>query len=263
MIKFYKFHGTGNDFIMLDGRELKTAPNADEIRHLCHRQMGIGADGLIIIKPVEGYDFEMTYFNADGSLATMCGNGARCAVAFGFISGMSGPDVTFRAGDGGHTGKLQSLTDFKWMVEISMGDISIPEITGVSTEIHTGTPHLVIITQDPDSVNVPVEGRRIRYSEAYRINGINVNFLSIRDNRLKVRTYEKGVEDETLSCGTGVTACAAVAALKTGINNWFVETRGGAIEVKLKKNKNFFENVRLKGPAAMVFSGELTGWIHG
>ncbi|KAF5041649.1 Diaminopimelate epimerase [anaerobic digester metagenome] len=263
MIKFYKFHGTGNDFIMLDGRELLTFPTPDEIRQLCHRQMGIGADGLIIVKPVEGFDFEMIYFNADGSLATMCGNGARCAVAFSFISGMSGSDVTFKAGDGGHSGTLQPLTDYNWMVEISMGNISIPDNTGESTEIHTGTPHLVIITRDPDSVNVPVEGRRIRYSEAYQIKGINVNFLSIQNNRLKVRTYEKGVEDETLSCGTGVTACAAVAAMKTGKNNWIVETLGGILEVRLKKNENVFENVRLKGPAAMVFSGELTGWIPG
>jgi len=259
MIKFFKFHGTGNDFIMLDGRELISLPTPDEIRHLCHRQTGIGADGLIIVKPVEGFDFDMIYFNADGSLATMCGNGARCAVAFSFLTGQSGSEVTFKAGDGGHTGILQPLTDNNWMVEISMSNINIPDKTGEFTEINTGTPHLVILTQDTDAVNVPVEGRKIRYSGPYRANGINVNFLGIGEGRLKVRTYEKGVEDETLSCGTGVTACAAVAALKTGINNWIIETRGGLLEVKLKKNINIFENVRLKGPATMVFCGEFTG----
>lgn len=257
MLKFAKFHGTGNDFIMLDGRDLKSLPSSDEISYMCNRHTGIGADGLIAIRPAEGFDFEMVYFNSDGSLATMCGNGARCAAAFGHLAGMSGTVFSFLAGDGPHTGTLEQQADNRWLVEISMSDIAIPDETGERTAINTGTPHLVVISDDPDSVDVFSEGQRIRYSPPYAEKGINVNFVALGDDLLKVRTYEKGVEDETLSCGTGVTACAAIATLKTGREAWKIETRGGMLEVSMTKKADKLTSVRLKGPAIRVFSGEI------
>jgi len=257
MTPFYKFHGTGNDFIMLDSRQLKTFPTADSIAFLCHRHFGIGADGLIIVASKEGYDFEMIYFNADGSHADMCGNGARCAVAFASMIGIAGQKAIFLAGDGSHTAEIKTKSANNWLVAISMRDVQIPAEYGEQTRIHTGTPHFVNIVDEVNNIDVKEEGRRIRYSDEYKENGINVDWLCIDNDLLKVRTYERGVEDETLSCGTGVTACAIVAALTTGKTSWNIETPGGRLFVKMEAVTDFFRNILLEGPVKLVYRGDI------
>jgi len=257
MIRFWKFHGTGNDFVMLDGREITQLPEAGQIEAMCNRHTGIGADGLIVLTAREGYDFEMIYFNSDGSPATMCGNGARCAAAFGLMRGISGISAHFLAGDGPHTATISAASDGEWMVEISMCDISVGKTSENEADIHTGTPHHLVLTPDPEIIDVKTRGRSIRYSPAYAPVGTNVNFMAIDGKTIRVRTYEKGVEDETLSCGTGVTASAAFAAVKTGRTSWEVLTRGGRLEVKMIGKGKHFTEVHLKGPAVFVFSGTI------
>lgn len=258
MTKFYKFHGTGNDFIMLDGRHIPEIPSSTAIAYLCHRNFGIGADGLIVVAPKEGYDFEMIYFNSDGSPARMCGNGARCAVAFAYLLGLSGSNAVFLAGDGHHTAEIVTVNKNDSIVKISMVDVKIPSEYGNQTEINTGTPHLVNIVSDTDKIDVFAEGRKIRYSARYSDEGINVDWLSLGNDILTVRTYERGVENETLSCGTGVTACAVVAALTTGQTGWKVVTRGGTLWVEMEKQETGFSQITLKGPVKHVFSGDIS-----
>lgn len=257
MNDFYKFHGTGNDFILINGLSNIPLPAARQVAYLCNRRTGIGADGLIIIREASGFDFEMVYYNADGSLATMCGNGARCAAAFAYRSGICGNETSFMAGDGAHTATIEATTEHEWMVEVSINKVAISEVTGTSTEINTGTEHLVIRTSDPDAIDVMSEGRKIRFSDKYAQKGINVNWLKIDDNQLRVRTYERGVEAETLSCGTGVTACAVIAAMVTRQFGWDIETNGGMLHVSMSREGNEMTNIRLKGPAIMVFSGTM------
>lgn len=257
MIPFYKFHGTGNDFIMIDGRQWMKSISPELIKQQCDRHRGIGADGLIIIKPAEDFDFEMVYFNSDGSLAKMCGNGARCSAAFAYLSGICSTTPTFMAGDGSHTAQISSISQSEWMVEVSINDAEIPAINGSTAEINTGTPHLVILTPDLKITDVIAEGRKIRYSEKYAEEGININWLKIGEKQISVRTYERGVEAETLSCGTGVTASAIFAAVHTGKLNWEVITNGGMLWVSMNKTKNVMTNIRLKGSAKMTFKGEV------
>lgn len=256
MLSFYKFHGTGNDFIMLDGRIKTASLTSEAIARLCHRQFGVGADGLIIVSPIEGFDFEMIYYNSDGSPANMCGNGARCATAFASMLGIFNNEGNFLAGDGPHSAKAEKISNSEWQVEISMMDVALPAIFGDETEINTGTNHLVKIVSDVSEIDTVSEGRRIRYSEKYAQEGINVDWVSIGESQLNVRTYERGVENETLSCGTGVTACAMVASLATGKTDWNIKTQGGNLKVKLSKEPSFFTNVTLQGPARFVFKGE-------
>jgi len=257
MVRFWKFHGTGNDFIMLDGKEISQIPEAEQIEAMCNRHTGIGADGLIVLTAREGYDFEMIYFNSDGSPATMCGNGARCAAAFGLMRGISGITAHFLAGDGPHTSTIAAASDSEWLVEISMRDITVGRTGENEADIHTGTPHHLVLTPDPETIDVKTRGRSIRNNSAYAPVGTNVNFMAIEGNTIRVRTYEKGVEDETLSCGTGVTASAAFAAVKTGQTSWEVLTRGGRLEVKMTRKGEYFTEVRLRGPAVFVFSGTI------
>ncbi|MDX9907981.1 MAG: diaminopimelate epimerase [Mariniphaga sp.] len=255
MTTFYKFHGAGNDFIMIDGRLHPEIPAPSTIAKWCSRRTGIGADGLMVLKPVAGFDFEMVYYNADGSKADMCGNGARCSVAFAFMSGLCGKACRFMAGDGPHTGRIIEAGERCWMVEVSLVDVKLPE--NPDAIINTGNPHLVIVTEDTNAIDVVSEGRRIRFSPPYAEQGVNVNWMSIHEDHLWVRTYERGVEDETLSCGTGITASAIKAALFTGKNEWKIETRGGKLHVRMQRNAQVFNDISLGGPAVMVFKGEL------
>lgn len=262
MTDFYKFHGAGNDFIMLDGMKLNIELTKKAIAGMCHRHLGIGADGLIIIARKEGFNFEMIYFNADGSPADMCGNGARCASAFASMLGITGDNVTFLAGDGPHQGSVKRVADTEWLVEISMRDVARPEKSGKQTEINTGTPHYVVIVPDVATIDTLSQGRSIRYSPEYSEKGINVDWVCIHENLLHVRTYERGVEDETLSCGTGVTACAMIAGLSTGKTAWEIDTPGGRLAVSYQLQADCFTDVKLQGPVKMVFKGEteLTAW---
>jgi diaminopimelate epimerase len=262
MTEFYKFHGAGNDFIMLDGRNLNFEPTKNTIAGMCHRHLGIGADGLIIVARKDGFDFEMIYFNSDGSPAEMCGNGARCASAFASMLGIAGDEVSFMAGDGPHKGLVKRISDTEWIVEISMRDVAQPENYGERTEINTGTPHFVVIVPEVKAIDTLAEGRSIRYSPEYTEKGINVDWVSFHENLLHVRTYERGVEAETLSCGTGVTACAMIAGLTTGKTAWEIDTPGGRLAVRYRLTSGHFTDVKLQGPVKLAFKGaaDLTAW---
>ena len=253
-IKFFKYQGTGNDFIMIDGREKTVNFSANEISSLCDRRFGIGADGLIIIKEKAGVDFLMDYYNADGS-QSFCGNGSRCAQAFAKKLGVIENKSIFEAIDGVHQGRIEGSS-----FATKMGDVTQIEKVEEDYFIHTGSPHYVRYVRNVDDVDVYIEGKAIRNSESYKKEGTNVNFVSVHQDHLKVRTFERGVEDETLSCGTGVTAVAISFLLQMNSEDSSVNiaTRGGNLRIELKRTgPNKFENIWLIGPAKEVFSGEI------
>jgi diaminopimelate epimerase len=251
-LEFYKYQGTGNDFIMIDNRNLIfDAADLALVKRLCDRRFGIGADGLILIKEKEGFDFEMVYFNADGS-QSMCGNGARCAVAFSKFLGLLTDECRFYAIDGPHVARYHEG-------EVELGMSSVDSINEVGDDffLNTGSPHYVRLVENVREYPVVAEGARIRYSEAYP-DGTNVNFVSvISDEEIFVRTYERGVEDETLSCGTGVTACALVFGRERGKNEVGIQTLGGRLKVRFAATPECFQDILLIGPAELVFSGRI------
>lgn len=255
---FWKFQGNGNDFVIFDGMEKTPELSTEQIRLLCHRRFGIGADGLIIIKPSNVADFEMDYYNADGHIASMCGNGGRCAAAFAQRMGHVGSKMKFIAYDGLHEAIVLSVDDStgEFYVSLSMADVSLVERNKNYYSIDTGSPHYIEIVEKAAEINVVKEGRKTRSSEQFSPDGTNVNFMEITDGRLFVRTYERGVEDETLSCGTGVTASAIAAFFETGKENFRIHTTGGDFEVDFKHDKGRFHSIWLKGPAKLVFIGE-------
>lgn len=254
-IPFFKYHGTGNDFIIIDDRE-NTQPKLTEkdIREMCTRHFGIGADGLMLFRTREGYDFKMDYYNADGRPGTMCGNGGRCMVKFAADSGIIKPNYCFYSSDGEHTAEI----DESGIIKLSMNDVNIIELAEAGLVINTGSPHLVKLTKNIDDINVNEEGRAIRNSAPYKTEGINVNFVEkTGSDSIYVRTYERGVENETLSCGTGITAAAlANAHNESGFNHVNVKTAGGLLYVEFDKvGENKFTNIRLCGPATFVYTG--------
>ncbi|MCU0446312.1 MAG: diaminopimelate epimerase [Microscillaceae bacterium] len=251
--KFYKYQGTGNDFIMIDNREPffpKHKPSF--IAHLCHRRFGIGADGLILLENYEGYDFRMVYFNADGSEGSMCGNGGRCTVKFAHFLGLFATHTRFMAVDGEHEAFLKDAK-----VHIKMIPVNELEKQVDYYFLNTGSPHYVQFVENLADFAVFEEGRKIRYNQRFAQAGTNVNFVEqVADNQLFVRTYERGVEDETYSCGTGVTACALVSSnmgLKSPVQ---IKTLGGELQVSFEKSGQHFNNIYLAGPAEAVFAGE-------
>lgn len=249
---FYKYQGTGNDFVMIDDRSLTfEADNLSLIQALCHRRLGVGSDGLILLRTRKGYDFEMIYFNADGS-QSMCGNGARCAVAFAAFLGMCKNECHFMAVDGPHLAEIKGST-----VELEM--IPVSEFRKLDDDyfINTGAPHHVRFVENINHYPVVQEGAKIRYNKELYPEGTNVNFVTnIGQGRLKVRTYERGVEDETLSCGTGVTACALLYGKVNGLEEVSIETKGGTLSVSFNSDgKGGYTNIRLMGPAVQVFKG--------
>lgn len=255
IIKFYKYQGTGNDFVMIDDRHHAfDDQDLPLVNKICDRRFGVGADGLILIREHKEYDFEMIYFNADGS-QSMCGNGARCAVAFADHLGIIKGTTRFLAIDGPHTADI-----LDGQVRLGMS-----EVKGIAEQreeyfVNTGSPHHIRFVHDLDHYPVVEEGSKIRYSAKYSPKGTNVNFVEkINKNTIKVRTYERGVEDETLSCGTGVTACALVYGMATEQNTIRIETLGGALTVTFNTgDHNKFTDVTLMGKATQVFKGELT-----
>ncbi|GGF34296.1 diaminopimelate epimerase [Echinicola rosea] len=251
-ISFYKYQGTGNDFVMIDDRsEHFDEQNLDLVSQLCDRKFGIGADGLILIRNKEGYDFEMIYFNADGS-QSMCGNGARCAVAFSSFLGIVAAQAHFLAIDGPHQARI-----INGNVELGMGNVVSLENKGEDFFVDTGSPHHVRFVEDVEHYPVVDTGAAIRYSDDYRPSGTNVNFISVLgDDHIYVRTYERGVEDETLSCGTGVTACALVFGSQKNIDHVDIKAQGGNLAVKFTQGENgSFKDIVLIGPAEQVFKG--------
>jgi diaminopimelate epimerase len=258
MMQFYKYQGTGNDFVLVDGRKKLPFDVTDvaTIKRLCDRKFGIGADGLIILQDKEGFDFEMLYFNADGRPSTMCGNGGRCMAAFAKQLGIIETDCRFLAIDGPHEAKVLPSG---W-VELKMGDVSAVESGEDFYVLDTGSPHYVAFVEDIDDIDVVGLGQTIRYSDPYREEGINVNFVESTSEGLIVGTYERGVEDETLSCGTGVTAAAisfAVRNARMGDIRVPIRTKGGALEVRLHRTEEGMQSVWLCGPAELVFEGTM------
>lgn len=255
-ISFYKYQGTGNDFVMVDNRKL-TFPADDEqlVKQLCDRRTGIGADGLILLQDHPDYDFEMVYFNADGRLGSMCGNGARCTVRFAKQLGVIEDVACFLAADGEHQASIE-----REQIHLKMNDVAGVEQIGEDYYLNTGSPHYVRFVDDVQALDVFAEGRAIRYNERFKEVGTNVNFVQrLSDNEIFVRTYERGVEDETLSCGTGVTACALVAGMKGMLSPVKVKVLGGELEVSFEQNTDGgFKYIYLIGPARQVFTGSIT-----
>jgi diaminopimelate epimerase len=258
---FYKYQATGNDFIIIDNRDLYfDKGNSLRIKDLCNRRFGIGADGLILLESDPDYAFKMVYFNADGHLGSMCGNGGRCISSFAFVLLGLGKQFHFQAFDGIHRSEILSENANQFTVRLSMGDVKNPETYGTDQILHTGSPHYVQFVNNIKSVDVFGNGRKIRQSADFAKEGINVNFVELIDGEtIYVRTYERGVEDETLSCGTGVTAAALSASSKgiTGNSLLFVNTLGGTLKVGFKKEAHLFTDVFLEGEAVKVFEGDV------
>jgi diaminopimelate epimerase len=254
-ITFYKYHGTGNDFVIIDNRKAEVEVTRKQVKFLCDRKFGIGADGLMLLNTKAGYDFEMIYYNSDGRESTMCGNGGRCLVKFANDIGIRRSDYKFVAIDGEHEADID---DDGW-VNLKMQDVSKVEHKWGDSILNTGSPHYIKPVNEIRGLNVYKEGKEIRYSKAFEKEGINVNFVEQEEDHIFVRTYERGVEDETLSCGTGVTAAALVSAHNDkGFNRVEVETLGGKLAVEFDKvDDEHFNNIWLCGPAEFVFKGEV------
>jgi diaminopimelate epimerase len=252
---FYKYEGTGNDFVMIDNRT-KTFPkeNTDGVSKICDRHFGIGADGLILLENDENADFKMVYYNADGNESSMCGNGGRCIVAFAKKLGIIENTTTFNAIDGMHEASIQDH-----IVSLKMIDVDTIDIQDSFIFLDTGSPHHIELVTDLENYPVYEKGKQIR-NEKYGAAGSNVNFVeAIAENSFRIRTYERGVEDETLACGTGVTA-AAIAMHKsnaTKSNHIKLAVEGGALEVTFDVEGTAYRNVILSGPATFVFKGTI------
>ncbi len=253
---FYKYQGTGNDFVILDNRNGDIELTKNQVNHLCDRRFGIGADGLMLLNTLEGYDFGMKYYNADGNEGSMCGNGGRCLTRFAYDMGIHKEHYHFMAIDGKHEA---SFGEHGW-VHLKMGDVNKVENHHGDFILDTGSPHYIKPVATVAKLNVFTEGRNIRYSKDFEARGINVNFVEQNEKGIIVRTYERGVEDETFSCGTGVTASALVFAHnENGFNRIEVQTKGGHLAVEYEKTgEQTFENIWLCGPADFVFKGDIT-----
>ena len=252
-ISFYKYQGTGNDFVMIDNREnIFDKSNIKLVTELCDRRFGIGADGVILIENSSRSDFEMVYFNPDGS-QSLCGNGSRCAVMFAQFLGMINLETNFMAIDGEHYARIENGN-----VHLKMHDVETYEIISNDFLIDTGSPHYIQFVEHVNAIDPVIEGRKIRYSERFKEKGVNVNFLEkIDDHKVKIRTYERGVENETLSCGTGCTAAALSMAIDNDISSVGLQAMGGDLRVDFQKENGRFTNIYLIGPAKQVFQGQI------
>jgi diaminopimelate epimerase len=257
-IHFHKYQGTGNDFIILDNRTKQySGLTTSAIRDLCDRKFGIGADGLMLLNNKEGFDFEMKYFNSDGKESSMCGNGGRCLVKFAYNLGIHKNIYHFMVRDGPHEGEIE----LDGMVSLKMQDVTVVKKFHSDFLINTGSPHYIKMVTDVMNTDVFKKGRDIRYSKEFEQEGINVNFVEqLPDqDKILVRTYERGVEEETLSCGTGVAAAAIICYHNEhGFNDVEVKTLGGTLSVEFDRiDDNHYINVWLTGPADKVFEGKI------
>lgn len=257
---FFKFDGAGNDFVLVDARNNGPLLTTEEIARICHRRYGVGADGLMTLhEGPEGYDFRMCYYNSDGREASMCGNGARCISVFAKLMGAAkGDTMRFMASDGPHDAEIVRWEDDgrRSVVRLGMREVEDSEVSQVleGTLLNTGVPHYVQYVSHLEDYDVVGEGRRLRHHPALGAEGANVNFVELdADGVLHVRTYERGVEDETWACGTGVTACALV----TGKHR--LKAVGGDFEVTFTHRDGGYRNICLQGPVSLNFKGEWGG----
>lgn len=256
-VEFYKYQGTGNDFVMIDNRsDFFPKDDVQLIAHLCDRRFGIGADGLILLEIDSDTDFKMVYYNSDGNQSSMCGNGGRCLVAFAKKLTVIKESCTFIATDGLHHATIAE----NGLVSLQMIDVANVKTTPEYTFLNTGSPHHVQMVEDLENYNIKDIGAAIRYGALYGKEGSNINFVKqIDGDTFSLRTYERGVEDETLSCGTGATAAAIAmnATGKTNSTSIHLNVEGGKLEVSFNKKDDQFTNVFLIGPAEFVFKGEI------
>ncbi len=253
-IPFHKYQATGNDFVLIDNRSGQVRLTEDDVRKLCHRKFGIGADGLMLIETHPTLDFSLAYYNSDGS-QSLCGNGSRAAVAMAAALGMIKERARFLAYDGQHEAQLLP----HGLIKLKMNPVTGIRQQGEAFFVQTGSPHHVQFVANAEAVDVYRQGQAIRYSEIYQPHGTNVNFVEERSGEIVVRTYERGVEDETLSCGTGVTAAALAAHARGYASPVTIATRGGQLSVAFEAtSQGGFDEIYLIGPAEKVFEGEIT-----
>ena len=255
-INFSKYNGAGNDFILIDGRENSINNNKSLIKYLCDRNFGIGADGLIILKESNNCDFEILHYTSDGNLGSLCGNGSRCAVLFAYNKGIIMRKTIFYAFDGIHNAEILENGLIKMEMKVN-SDIAI---NSYGTWLDTGSPHLVIEKNNTDKLDVNNEGRLIRYNDFYKKEGVNVNFIEkISDDQFKIRTYERGVENETLACGTGSTASAICMNFlgRTNSSNITMKCKGGDLNVQFNLSKRGYQEISITGPAKLVYDGTI------
>lgn len=257
-IHFFKYHGAGNDFVLLDNRShtYDSIKNQDKVAQICHRRFGVGADGLMMLENEPGFDFKMVYYNADGNLGSMCGNGGRCIVAFAHHLGITKSTANFIAADGKH----EATVIKPHYIDLKMNDLKQMDIYPDHIVLNTGSPHYIEEVNNLEDYPVFEKGKAIRYSKEFP-KGINVNFIEQKENNWYIRTYERGVEDETWACGTGATAAAlAIAELKNlyNISELRLQAKGGALTIKFKRTgPGYFEDVWLCGGAEYVYEGNL------
>lgn len=255
-VKFSKYNGAGNDFIVIDDRKNNIEINPWLIEKLCNRNFGIGGDGLILIKESKSTDFEILHYTSDGNLGSLCGNGSRCAISFAYKNKIIGKKTRFDAFDGIHNAEI--INDNLVKMEMKINSDIIENEYG--TWLDTGSPHLVIEKDNTDELDVNLLASSIRYNEYYKKEGVNVNFIEkVSNETFKIRTYERGVENETLACGTGSTASAICMNYlgKTQSNNITMKCRGGDLKVEFISNDNLFSNISITGPAKFVFEGQI------
>jgi diaminopimelate epimerase len=254
-LSFEKYQGTGNDFIMLDNREETFDAYSLPISSLCSRKFGIGADGVIVIQNHPTLDFHMIYFNPDGS-QSFCGNGSRCAVTYAKSLGLITDKTEFLSTDGPHKAEIKN-----GLVELKMNDVSQVSIIEGALILDTGSPHYILFVEDVDEIDIIPNAREIRYNATYKEQGINVNYIQSSQDSIKIRTYERGVEGETLSCGTGVTAGSIANHIhqqkSPGLSITNVTSRGGQLSVRFDSDGSTFSNIYLIGPAEKSFSGTI------
>ncbi|MCQ6960323.1 diaminopimelate epimerase [Mucilaginibacter aquariorum] len=257
-INFYKYQGAGNDFILIDNRRnVVKCIDKQAVAKICDRRFGIGGDGLMLLENEPGFDFKMVYYNADGNEGSMCGNGGRCIVAFAKHLGIINDVTKFLATDGVHHAKISEAGNW---VSLQMIDVADINNDGEAYVLNTGSPHYVKLTADLESKDVYNEGYAIRNNDTYKQDGINVNFVEKNGDGYFVRTFERGVENETYACGTGVTAVALAMAKhdhQTGTITTPIKVLGGDLNIRFDYDGETFSNIFLEGPAELVFEGEI------
>jgi len=254
IIEFSKYQGAGNDFIIIDCRKRNVKLTKKQIEFLCNRRFGVGADGLMTIYNSTMAEFEMKYYNSDGLEASMCGNGGRCIARYAFHNKIAGSQMSFLASDGLHKAIIKID-----QISLSMSDVKAIQYLGDGFFLNTGSPHFVKIVKNIDEIDVGVEGLKLANDKRFAPNRTNVDFVDLKDKRIRIATYERGVENETLACGTGAVASALVLYKNHSTDTIpvIIYTKGGILSVHFTKEQESFVNIVLSGPAEFVYKGEI------